>query len=363
MKRPHSGNVTIVDIARHLQLSPSAVSQALWMRENSTTKVSQETVQAVRELAQKWNYRPNSSARRMKGQPLHQAGFIMEYRFENRRIPWINMPASLGVSDYLVSRKWHLNIIQDGRDEEKDSPLPHYLEENTLDGIILSSCSTPRDASIMEDLKKFNIPFVLLNGPGEYNAVTLDDSSGITMAMQHLFELGHKKIVYIGDPQKFTSHNSSVIREQSYVDNMNAAGLEPNIWLYNVMQPGPTQPEADRHRTDEIHKQELYNNMYLPIKPTAVACGSDIDAMLLCQILLEKGVRIPEDVSVVGYNDLPFLNLFYPPLTTVRVNFYELGFKSAEMLLKLLDDKVDKIPSVTVQPELIVRRSTGAPRR
>ena len=353
--------VTLVDMARHLNLSPSAVSQALRPTQTSTTKVSETTVQAVRELAEKWNYRPNSSARRMKGQAAQQAGFILEYRFENRTIPWVDMPAVLGVSDYLMAHQWHLNIIQHERDRTIPKQLPHFLQDNSLDGVILASSGLERDEVVLRDLKKCRVPAVLLNGVGERNAVVLDDALGETMATQHLLDLGHQKIVFIssldGNPMWAT------LREQAYIATMKKAGLTPQVWIYSIPQAGLSEPEAMRHHVNELRKKEFYYDLYMPQKPTALVCVQDIDALRLSQMLLQKGVRIPEDISIVGYDDLPYLDLHFPPLTTVRSNFYEMGKCAAEMLLNLIKNKVATLPAVTIKPELIVRQSTAAPRR
>jgi LacI family transcriptional regulator len=357
MKRSSKAPVTILDMARHLNLSASAVSQALRHKVTSTTKVSESTAKAVRELAQKWNYRPNSSARRMKGESLRQAGFIVEYRLANRRIPWVNLPALLGVSDYLIEHKWHLNIIQDDRTHTSNQVLPHYLEENTLDGIILTSESANRDKELVKLLSKYNIPTVILNGFEDKNTVILDDTFGATVATQHLLDLGHTNIVFI--TSQGNTHYSAGLRQQAYIKTMEKAGLSPQVWSSSIPLLKGIEPEATRHQINELRKKEFYYDLYMPKKPTAIVCVSDIDALRTSQILLEKGIRIPEDVSIVGYDDLPYLDLHYPPLTTVRSDFYEMGVRSAEMLLHLISEKLTSVGSITIKPSLVVRKSTG----
>ena len=357
MKRIPEAPVTILDMARHLNLSASAVSQALRQKVTSTTKVSESTVKAVRDLAQKWNYRPNSSARRMKGESLRQAGFIVDYRLDNRRIPWVNLPALLGVSDYLIEHKWHLNIIQDDGAYEENQVLPHYLEENTLDGVVLTSNAVDRDKKVTRLLTKYNIPTVILNGFGDENTVILDDKFGSSVATQHLLDLGHTNIVFL--TYQGTMHYSAALRQQAYSETMRKAGLTPQVWSSTIPLAKGDDPEAIRHKVNELRKKEFFYDLYLPQKPTAIVCVSDLDALRTSQVLLEKGIRIPEDISIVGYDDLPYLDLHFPPLTTVRSDFYEMGRRSAEMLLHLISNKLASVPSTTIKPSLIVRKSTG----
>jgi DNA-binding LacI/PurR family transcriptional regulator len=352
-------NVTLTDMARHLGVSPSTVSQVLSGRADSTARVGEATADRVRQLSEEWGYRPNASARAMLGNGLMQVGFVLEYNLKSgRRAPFIALPAMLGISDYLTAKEWHLNIIQDSRVSMETKALPRYLREHLIDGVILNSTEPSKDEEILTDLRRFGIPHVILNGSSEYDSVCLDDISGISQGVEHLIRLGHSNIVFMGGKSVF--HHSVMTRRNAYRDAMLAAGLAPHSWQYQTNPPAGEQPDSVHEAIREARSHEFLE-FYRQNQPTAIVCYSDLDALLASKVLLENHIRIPEDISVVGYDDLPFVYLHHPPLTTLRSDFYQLGQEAAKMLLHLLKRPGEKIPSVILQPELVVRKSTSPP--
>lgn len=361
--RPRKKSVSSVDIARHLGISVQTVLFALGYGGSSTTRVSEETAARVRALAKKWRYRPSASARAMRGKLTRQVGFITEYNYEDWRPPLLGIAGMLGASDYLAPFDWHVNVIQDPGGRDPVVHLPRYLREHLVDGMIVNAGSPVKDREIIEDLKKFNIPYVLLNGEGEYNSVVLDDLFGTGAATQHLIELGHERIFYVSFAATEFDHHSRRARERGYSDAMARAGLAPHIWNLETDAFEPSRAEAVREDISQRRRRSMYEELYLRMKPTALVCYSDIEALQAIQILLKKGVRVPEQISVVGYNDIYYLSSTYPPLTTLRINFYRMGQLAAEMLMKLIKEPGRRIPSGLVRPQLIVRESTAPPPR
>jgi LacI family transcriptional regulator len=354
VKRP----VTLADVARHVNVSARTVSQVLSGSKTATTRVSEVTAKKVREAAQILNYRPNASARAMQGRGLRQIGFILEYDMVDGRVPpVIGMPAVLGVADYLAEKDWNFSIFRVKRGDLNPNELPLYLRENSQDGFILNSSAPSQDERILAELRRFDIPHVILNGASEFNNICVDNVSGIHQGMQHLIDLGHSRIVYVG--RGSATHSSVSVRQDTYEATMLAAGLTPQFWNYNNDEPvaklsesSLTYKQAQAARIVPFFKEQ---------KPTAFICYSDMDALYISQALLMAGIRIPDDVSVLGYDDLPYVYLSHPALTTMRTDFYKLGWNAAEMLLQLIRLPSKKIPSVFLTPELVVRNSTRPP--
>ena len=350
--------VTLADVARYVNVSPRTVSQVLNGSENATTRVSEETARKVREAAEALKYRPSASARAMKGKGLRQVGFILEYEFLDGRVPpVIGMPAVLGIGDYLAEKDWNLSICREQRGGLGSSRLPRYLREHSVDGLILNSSSPAKDARVLEELRKFEIPHVVLNGSSPSNSICLDDVAGIQKALEHLIQLGHSRIVYVG--KKEETHHSVGVRRNAYLEGMSQAGLLPQVWHYG------TGSVAEQSEKSQISKRRAESRgiveYFREKQPTAFLCYSDMDALHVSQALLGAGVRVPEDVSIVGYDDLPYVYLNHPALTTVRSEFYQLGWEAAKMLLQLVAEPSSELPSVVIQPEMIVRNSTCPP--
>ncbi len=346
--------VRIVDMARELALSPSAVSQALRSKPGPYTRVSPETVVRVRALADAWGYRPNSSARVMKGRALQQAGFLVAYN-QDRHMPWVEFPGILGISDHLTAHGWNLHIVP--RNSVSENSIPPSLREQSLDGLIVSASGD--DAPLLAELAKYRIPCVLLNGDAPVNTIVLNDKAGAAMATRHLLELGHRHILYVGAAR---GHHPSVsAREAGYSAAMAEAGFAPHVWNYPTRFPEMDTPEIVRHEGHIRLRHEFYTECYLKHRPTGIVFYSDLDAMRASQVLQEHGVRIPGDVSIVGYDSLPFADLHSPSLTTIRSDFYAMGVAAADMLLRLIQEPETPIPSVWVDPTMVVRRSAAAP--
>ncbi len=352
--------VTLADVARHSGVSARTVSQVINGSANATTRVSEITAKRVREAAETLKYRPSASARAMQGRGLRQIGFILEYEKVDGRVPpVIAMPALLGVGDYLAEKDWNFSIFREQRGVADTDELPRYLKENSIDGFILNSSTPAKDERILEELRRFDIPHVVLNGSSKYNNICMDDAAGIQLGVQHLIELGHSRIVYVGRDQE--THHSVSLRRSVYQDTMQAAGLKPHVWNYGGSQK-LLKPHASTLTLKQTQAADIVS-FFREQQPTAFICYSDMNALYICQALSSAGIRIPEDVSILGYDDLPYAYLNSPALTTMRIDFYELGWEAARMLLRLVGKPSAKLPSVVLKPKLIIRNSACSPRK
>jgi len=345
-------NVTLRHIAKALNLSPQSVSAGL-NGGSGSTKVSKETTERVLAYANKVNYRPCLAGKAMRSQSLRMMGVLVESDFGARRHPpLVEMGAIFGLSTYLQERDWNLNVIEDKGD--RDHPLPRYLREKALDGAVICSHSPSRDQILRENLQKCGIPGIYLNAPGEYNAVTLDDCYGAELAITHLLQSGHRSILFLGME---TVHHSFKDRLSGYSATMESAGL---LARAHSLKTSTVQNLRYDERLASFKRLagEFVARDFPKLKPSAIFCYDDNLAMLLLQAFQASGVRVPHDVSLVGFNDQPFVDILHPALTTVRADFHEMGVLAGEMLLALIAKPEIRIPSKLLKPTLVVRDSS-----
>jgi DNA-binding LacI/PurR family transcriptional regulator len=349
--------VSIRDIARDLNLSRQAVSAAL-NGTSGTSKVSPATAERVLAHARSLNYRPSLAAKAMRTKSLRQIGIIMDSDYGSRRhAPLLQMDAALGLGTCLQAHGWNLNIIEDKGARSPDMPLPSYLREHSLDGVVNCSTSEERERVLRQDLQRFGIPCIHLNSPGEYNSVTLDDRLGAELATRHLIERGHSRILFVG-PESI--HHSLSERLAGFRDTMQTAGLHPES---HILKSGDiARLDYEERLTGLRNMADEFVAKTLPaLKPTALFCYDDTLAMRLLRPLNAAGLRVPQDISLVGFNDSAYMDLLDPALTTVRADFYQMGVVAGEMLLKLMAKPKCRIPSKMVTPTLVVRDSTALP--
>ena len=350
--------VTSKSIAADLGITTAAVSVALNPPAHGTTKVSASTAEKIRAYAAKVNYRPSLASRAMKSRQLRQIAFLLESDFGVRRIPPIvEMPAIFGLNDLLDAKGWHLHIIHDKGERRAGLQLPRYLREKAVDGVIVCSRSQRRDEVIDHDLKRFSIPAVFLNANREFNCICLDDRYGGTLATRHLVDLGHRNIVFLGSN---SSHASLTERQLGYQQVMEEQGLT----LRCVVPKDISEEGLDYQGRLAAHRalgRRIVEEIYLKQRPTAIFCYDDGVAINLLRGLYEAGISVPRDVSVIGFNDIPYVDSLNVALTTMRSDFYGMAQMAGDLLFQLMEDPSQLLPSKMIKPELIVRETTAPP--
>jgi DNA-binding LacI/PurR family transcriptional regulator len=347
--------VTTKTIASDLGLTTAAVSIALNPPKSGTSKVSAATAERVRAYAAKLNYRPSLASRAMKFRRLQQIGLVLHSDFGVRRhYPTVEMPAIFGLNEFLDSKGWHLNIINDSGDRGAEVKMPRYLQEKGIDGVVVCSRSSQRDETIDHDLRRFSIPAVYLNATGPYNCVGLDDHWGGAEATRHLIDFGHREIVFLG---RRSLHPSVLARQAGYEEAMKRAGLTP----FSFIEESPAVSANDYQARLALHRamgQKFVQEILLARRPTAIFCYDDGLALVLMRALHDAKISVPEEVSIIGFNDLPYMDIMPPPLTTMRSDFYEMARRAGEFLFQLIEDPSRPVPSVQFRPELVVRETT-----
>jgi LacI family transcriptional regulator len=179
------------------------------------------------------------------------------------------------------------------------------------------------------------------------SSATADDRMGMRLAVEHLLSLGHTRIAHLGGP---LDYSTGLDRHNSFCETMRSAGLEPDPGLVLVAEAF-TESEGAR-----LCGQLLSDGHDF----TAIAAANDLLALGCYDVFAERGVRCPDEISVAGFNDMPFAARFQPPLTTIHIPHYEIGEAAAQLMLERLQEGDSKPREIRLEPSLVVRGSTGS---
>jgi LacI family transcriptional regulator len=335
--------VTLRDVARVAEVHPGTVSRAL--NDRTRALVNAETARRVIAAAEELGYRPNPIARGLKTNRSYTVGVLVP-DLTNPLFP----PIVRGIEDRLGAAGYTSLIASTDNDPARERLDVTALRARQVDGFI--SATARRDDAIVREMVAAGEHVVLVNGAtpgGSVASVTTDDRAGARLAVDHLVGLGHRAIAHLGGPQSLaTGHR----RLEGFVAAMRGAGVPLDERLIRC---GATFSEEEGA---SACRELLEDGLAF----TAIVAGNDLMALGCYDVLRERGLRCPDDVSVVGFNDIRFADRFDPPLTTVRLPHHELGTTAAELLLERLEDGDAAPRHVTVEPELVVRGSTRAPR-
>ncbi len=334
---------TLIDVAQFADVHPSTASRAL--NAKTRDKVSAATVAKVLEAARRLDYQPNSLARGLKMSRTFTIGMLVP-DLTNPLFP----PIVRGIEDRLRESGLTLVLANTDNDDAKERSLLDAMTARRIDGLILATAR--RDYPLLSEILATGMPVVLVNrttDDGLVPSVVGDDHAGIGQAVRHLVSLGHRKIAHVGGTQNVST---GLGRYHSFLSWMRSEGVDvdPELVVFATW----FQEERGASAFEELFSRD--------VEFTAVVCGNDLIALGGYDVLRERGLKVPDDISIVGYNDIPFNDKFSPPLTSVRLPHYHIGFKAAEMLIEAIEEPDAHPSDVRLRPELIVRASTAPPR-
>jgi LacI family transcriptional regulator, galactose operon repressor len=330
--------VTIADVAARAGVGASTVSRVL----NDSPRVSEATRARVLEAIEVLDYRPNPLARALSRGRCQTLGVVVPFFTHASAVERLR-----GVAAALDGSRYDLVLFNVESTVHRDEHFSNLTRRDRADGLIVMSLPMP--PASLDRLATSGVPIVLLDAdaPG-LPAVVTDDAAGGRMAAQHLIDLGHERIAFIGDdPANPLGFVSGTNREEGYRRTMADAGLEIPP---GYVRHGPHVRDVARHLAGELIRR--------PDPPTAIFASSDTQALGALEAVRTAGLRVPADVSVVGFDDVEVSG--YVGLTTVRQPLFESGSLAATLLLGLLDD--DEVPSPLVHRldlELVVRSTTA----
>jgi LacI family transcriptional regulator len=330
--------VTLKELAARARVHPSTISRVA--NNDPKLRIAPETRSRIEALLKATEYRPNAVARGLK---LRQTLVLAVV------IPDITNPlfASMfrGVEDGAMSRGYQVLLCNtDGNPERERSHL-QSLAARRVDGVILASTFL-KDPTVRW-LRHQRTPYVLVNRFSDEDVdpfVGSDDVKGATLATQHLIGLGHVRIGHLaGQP----TISTGVLRRRGYEAALAAAGLKIDPEL--VVQSG---------YVEEGGADAMERLLALKKPPTAIFAVTDMTAIGAYGVARKRGLRIPDDLAIVGYNDIPLAGRLIPGLTTVHVPIHEFGSVAAGMLLEQIETAELTRKRVVFEPHLVVRGST-----
>ncbi|WP_328466863.1 LacI family transcriptional regulator [Actinoplanes sp. NBC_00393] len=252
-----------------------------------------------------------------------------------------------GIEDRLAEAGCMLTLCSTDQQPDREARYLHMLEEQGVRGILVTP--TRLDIESLLAMQRRGVPIVLLDCPSptaEICSVAIDDIRGGELAAAHLIARGHRRVMFLNGPPHV---QQCTARSRGAHNAFQKAGLDPAQHLFEV-----ALPRASTDRAEAVLEQTLA----LPDQPTAIMCVSDIVALGVMRSLRKRGLKVPDDIAVVGYDDVPFAAELATSLTTIRQPTYDLGRAAATLLLTDADPTAsDGHQQLTYQPELIVRES------
>lgn len=334
--------ITLRDVARRAGVHAGTASRAL--NPETRSLVNSDTADKVIRAAEELGYRPNPLARGLKTNRSFTIGVLIP-DLTNPLFP----PIVRGIEDALATVGYTALLANSDNDHAKERLHFQTMKDRQVEGFIMATAE--RDHPLIEDAMTADVPIVLINRTVDSRrafAVITDDHQGAALAVDHLVGLGHKRIAHIVGPERYSTGKA---RYRGFIDAMNAAGVKPDREIIRFTRTF-TESEGARVFGRLLDEEKGF---------TAVFAGNDLLALGCYDVMAEVGVRCPEDISIVGYNDIPFLDKLRPPLTTIRIPHYEIGRRATELVLERLHNPGTEPTTIQLEPQLIVRASTSPP--
>jgi len=339
--KPHAGSrPTIKDVAEKCTVHPSTVSRALSAAMSHL--VAPDVAERIRAAAAALGYQPNVAA---AGLRTGRSGLIgvLAPDIADPGFP----PILSGITETLGAEGYATIVVDVGPDRARQRQLLDRLIARGVDGLVLATV-TLNDPVVGRCLAS-SIPVVLVNRTDagrRLPAVVTDDEAGMRLAVDHLVSLGHICIGHIAGPQDVST---GALRRAGF----EAAASREGLLVHKAMV------ETARAYTREEGRLAALRLLKGKQTPTAIIAGNDLLALGIYDALRERGLNCPTDVSVVGHNDMPYVDMLSPPLTTVRIAQRSMGNHAARLLLDQIGNPSARGERVVLEPKLIVRSSTA----
>ena len=330
-------NATLHDVASRCGVSYQTVSRVV----NHSPQVAEKTRSRVLQAISELGYRPNLTARRLATRRSSVIGMV------GINITYYG-PAQIMLSIEETAKRQGYHLMFAGVDRPSKAQLTAAITDlraHQVDGLVLG---VPLDGKVdlIRQLCR-PTPFVTLDASAapDIPTVMVDQGHGVRLSIRHLLGLGHRRIACIAGPSGWPA---AVARRQAWRQALREAGLKPS-----ACAEGDWSAESGYDAATRLLRRGAD-------RFTAIVAANDQMALGALRALHVGGLRVPEDISVVGYDDLPEARFFHPPLTTVRNDFAAQGARCVEVLLRLINRQPVELPLLALCTELVVRESTAA---
>jgi LacI family transcriptional regulator len=350
--------ITISDLAQRLGVHKSTVSRAIDPQRRHL--ISADVLRRVDAAVRKLGYRPNRAAAALSTGRSRTVGVLLP-DITNPVFP----PILRGIEDALDAEGYFALVANTSRHDDAPRVAVERMLAQRVEGFLIASAT--RDDPWLDALRATGAVVVLVNrtsGDGHLPAVISDDMLGMRLAVDHLVELGHRRIAHLAGPAWLST---GMARRIGFEQALQQHGLSPaaiaecNAYSREAGHAGMLQllktsaPQTARSRARQRS---------IPRGFSAVVAGNDLIALGALQALQQHNIAVPGALSLIGHNDMPFIDQVNPPLSTVRIQHYEMGFRAARLALEALQGLPgSNETTIVLRPQLVVRASTGPPMR
>jgi DNA-binding LacI/PurR family transcriptional regulator len=333
--------VTSFDVAKKSSVSRTTVSFVL--NNVPGISISDSTRQRVLRVAKELNYHPDSTGRKLASGRSNTLGLVLRQSHEQVFADALLPQVLLGIEQAAAAQGFQV-LLKPLEPEDGDGFMRLVLE-NHVDGIILSG---PRqDEAELTRLHQAGLPVVLMGQLPDSSLpfVDIDAVDGATRAVNHLIEHGHRRIGMITNAS--LAYTSAQQRRMGYQKALNEAGIEPDD---SLVYEGTYTPASGFKAMEKL--------LEVSLRPTAVFVASDVVSLGAIRAIKQAGLKIPQDLAVVGFDNIPLADYYDPPLTTVSIPAYELGWTAGERLVRLVQGEVLDQIGTLLESELVIRKSS-----
>ncbi len=332
---------TIKDIAKAAGVSVTTVSRAL----NGYSDVNEKTRKKIKDIAEQLDYSPNTLARSLVMQKTKTIGLLVSEMKKSGIKDNFTYEVLCGINEASAMVDYDLILFSTSSSKQKEKSYTQLCRERKVDGVIIQGIKT--DDPYLQEVIDSDIPCVLIDIPIEgpsVGYVTTDNVLGGKKAVEHLIKLGHKHIGMVN------GHNRAFVSQQrleGYRQGLMEAGI-PFNWGY-ILTGGFDEDQAQQAALSLLQKNP---------EITAIFCASDLMALGVLKAANQLGLKVPDQLSIVGYDDIVLAEYAVPALTTVAQDKFLMGSEAAKLLVKMLDND-DGERKVYIETKLVIRHSTS----
>ncbi|MEW5959209.1 MAG: LacI family DNA-binding transcriptional regulator [Chloroflexota bacterium] len=329
-------SVSIYDVAKKANVAPSTISRAL----QDHPRIGAETKARIRALAEEMGYIPSTVARSLTANQTWTIGMVLATISD----PFMGRVVE-GVEQVAIEAGFNVFLSTSQNDRQREIAVIDVLQQRRVDGIIVIA------SHLFDRYRRYfdrvHVPIVMIDEQepgGVIHAVAVDDGRGARLAVEHLLALGHQRIGYVGVTNR---PKSNQYRLKGYQEALKAAGITPDPTLIFT-----ADNIEDHARRGEASVEPLW-----AAGATAIFCYNDMTAIGVLSACYKRGLSVPDNLSVIGFDDIDMAAYTIPPLTTIHQPRFELGQRAMQMILDLLASQTPE--NQLIPAELVVRQTTA----
>ncbi|WP_078381461.1 LacI family DNA-binding transcriptional regulator [Sutcliffiella halmapala] len=333
--------VTIKDVAKIANVAPSTVSRVI----ANSPRISEKTKKRVREAMEELGYHPNFIARSLANQSTQVIGLVMpasaDKTFQNPFFPEVLR----GISTAAHEKQYALQMSTGETEDEIYEGVMQMVQGRRVDGVILLYSAV--EDKIIKYLQKENFPFVLIGKPfeqvEEITHVDNDNYRAAREATEHLIELGHKRVAFVGGSIHLVVTIDRLLGYEKALRNAAIPYKDEYIIQEEFLKEGGQGAISELLSLDE--------------PPTALVVADDLMALGILNTLHDMGILVPDQMSIVSFNNVLLAEVARPPLTSVDINIFKLGFQAAKTLIQMVKDPSEPTKRITIPHNMVIRQT------